>query len=148
MSVTSNLLTWNASAVSALSGPDHQVTTAETAPASTAAPPSSHPALTAIQRRLVTLCVQANWFVPVSSSLATIGAPQNSPGSTGTADVATTRNPIVGLPRERFEPTRVAQEPSFAHCARSECHTDAACSPVSSSTTASAASSAAANAAW
>src|ERR1700691_937760 len=113
----SNLVAPKAPAVSALSGPDHQVTRAETAPARTAAPSSSHPALTASQRRLVMLCVQANWFVPVSSSLATAGAPQNSPGSSGTADVATTRNPIVGLPRERFEPTRVAQEPSFAHCA-------------------------------
>jgi len=30
------------------------------------------------------LCVQANWFVPVSNSLATVGAPQSNPGSTGT----------------------------------------------------------------
>src|SRR5580693_8812463 len=90
MSVMSNLLTWKASAVSAVYGPDHQVTRAETAPARTAAASSSHPVLTASQRRLVTLWVQANWFVPVSSSCATIGAPQNSPGSSGTADVATT----------------------------------------------------------
>src|ERR1700733_3907596 len=129
MSVTSNLLTWNASAVSALSGPDHQVTTAETAPASTAAPTSSHPALTASQRRLVTLCVQANWFVPVSSSLATVGAPQSNPGSTGTADVATTSIAMIELPRGRSEPTRLAQEWSVAQWVRAECHTAAACRP-------------------
>src|ERR1022692_524999 len=75
MSVTSNLLTWKASAVSALDGPDHQVTRAETAPARTAAASSSQLVLTASQRRLVMLWVQANWCVPVSSSLATAGAP-------------------------------------------------------------------------
>src|SRR5580692_6457069 len=114
MSVMSNRLTWKAPAVSALYGPDHQVTIAETAPARTPAASSSHPARTASQRRLVTLCVQANWFVPVSSSLATVGAPQSRPGSTGTADVATTSIAMIGLPRERFEPTRLAQELSVA----------------------------------
>jgi hypothetical protein len=109
MSVMSKRLAWKASAVSALYGPDHQVTTAETAPAKAAAASSSHPVLTASQRRLVMLWVQANWFVPVSSSLATIGAPQNSPGSSGTADVATTIVATVGLPRERFEPARLAE---------------------------------------
>src|SRR6202453_517150 len=126
MSVMSNRLTWKASAVSALSGPDHQVTTAETAPASTAAPSSSHPVLTASQRSLVMLCVQANWCVPVSSSCATIGAPQNSPGSSGTADVATTSVTKAEVLRERCEPTRLAQVPLFAHPARrSEEHTSA-----------------------
>jgi hypothetical protein len=60
MLVTSNRLASKASAVSALDGPDHQVTRAETAPARMAAASSSHPALTASQRRLVMLCVQAN----------------------------------------------------------------------------------------
>ena len=66
-------------------GPDHQVTIAETAPAKTAAASSGHPARTASQCRLVMLCVQANWFVAVSNSLATVGAPQSNPGSTGTS---------------------------------------------------------------
>src|ERR1700729_3411147 len=148
MSVTSNLLTSKASAVSAFPGPDHQVTTAETTPAMTAAASSSHPVFAASQRRLLMLWVQANWFVPVSSSCATAGAPQNSPGSSGTADVATTSVATVELLRERFEPARLAQEPFLAHPARAECHTSAACSPVISSTTASTASSAAASAAW
>ncbi len=74
---------------------------AETAPARTAAASSSHPVLTASQRRLVMLCVQANWFVPVSSSCATVGAPQNSPGSSGTAAVATTSVVKAGLLRDR-----------------------------------------------
>src|SRR5580700_5007658 len=118
MSVMSNRLIWKASAVSALNGPDHQVTIAETAPARTPAPSSSHPARTASQRRLVMLCVQANWFVPVSSSLATAGAPQSNPGRTGTADVAMTSVVMIGLPRERFEPARLAQELLVAHWAR------------------------------
>ena len=148
MPVMSKRLTWKASAFSALSGPDHQVTMAETAPARTAAASSSHPALTASQRRLVMLCVQANWCVPDSSSLATIGAPQNSPGSSGTADVATTSVRNEGLPRERPDPARLAQVPFLAHPVRAECHTWAACRPVASSTTASTASSAAARAPW
>src|ERR1700740_1109286 len=148
MSVTSNRLTWKASAVIALYGPDHQVTMAETAPARTAAASSSHPARTASQRRLVMLCVQANWLVPVSISVATVGAPQSRPGSAGTAAVARTSVAMIGLPRERFEPARLAQELLVAQWARAECHTAAACRPVISSTTASAASSAAANAAW
>jgi hypothetical protein len=49
----------NASACSALSGPDHQVTSPDTIPPMAAAASSSQPALTASQRRLVTLCVQA-----------------------------------------------------------------------------------------
>src|SRR6202522_1295029 len=121
---------------------------AETAPARTAAANSSQQALTASQCRLVMLCVQANWFVPASSSCATIGAPQNSPGSSGTADVATTSVTKAEALRERFEPTRRAQGPFFAHPARAECHTCAACSPVGSSTTASTANSAAASAPW
>src|ERR1700730_1577098 len=137
MPVVSNLLTLKASAVSAWSGPIHQVTRADTAPARMAAASSSHPALTASQRGLVMLCVQANWFVPVSSSCATAGAPQNSPGSSGTADVATTRNTTAGPLRESPEPARLPQEPCFAHPARAECHTCAACSPVNNSTTAS-----------
>ena len=148
MPVMSNRLTSKASAFSALSGPDHQVTTAEAAPARTAAASSSHPALTASQRRLVMLCVQANWCVPASSSPATIGAPQNSPGSSGTADVATTSARNVGLLRERPDPGRLAQVPFFAHPVRAECHTWAACRPVASSTTASAANRAAASAPW
>ena len=91
------------------------------------------------------LCVQANWFVPASSSLATIGAPQNSPGSSGTADVATTSVVKPAPPSERF---RLPHELSFAHAARAECHTHAACSPLISSTTPSAASSATASALW
>src|SRR5580658_1823163 len=145
MSVTSNLLASKPSAVYALYGPDHQVTMAETAPARTAAASSSQPALTASQRRLVMLCVQANWFVPVSSSLATSGAPQNRPGSSGTADVAVTSVVKTGLLRERF---RLPHELSGAHLARAECHTHAACSPLISSATASAASSATASALW
>src|SRR5580658_1839507 len=145
MSVMSNRLAWKASALSALSGPDHQVTTAETAPARAAAASSSHPVMTASQRHLVMLWVQANWFVPVSSSLATIGAPQNSPGSSGTADVATTSVVKTGLLRERF---RLPHEVSFAHAARAECHTPAACSPLISSATPTAASSATASALW
>src|SRR5208282_578566 len=139
MSVRSNLLIWKPSAVSALSGPDHQVTIAETAPARAAAASSSHPALTASQRRLVMLCVQANWLVPVSSSCAAIGAPQNSPGSTGTAAVATTIAATTGLARDK-----APQPLSFTQ----ECQADAACSPVSTSRTASAAKSAAASAPW
>ena len=143
MSVMSNRLASKASKVSALSGPDHQVTRAETAPARTAAASSSQAARTASQRRRVMLCVQANWFVPVSSSCATIGAPQNSPGSSGTADVATTSvvktGPLSdGLPHPW----------SVLHPASAACHTCAACKPEISSTTASAASSAAASAAW
>src|SRR5580658_9563926 len=118
MWVMSNLLALKASAFSALDGPDHQVTTAETAPARTAALSSSHPVLTASQCRRVMLCVQANWFVPVSSSPATIGAPQNSPGSRGTAEVATTSVANAGLLRERPDPARSAQVPFFAHPVR------------------------------
>ncbi len=143
MSVTSNLLASKALAYSALSGPDHQVTRAETAPARTAAASSSHPVLTTSQRRLVMLCVQANWFVPVSSSCATIGAPQNSPGSSGTADVPTTSVVRIGLLRDRLP-----QLLCFMHPASSECHICATCSPVISSTTASAANSPAASAPW
>ena len=108
---------------------------------------SNHPVLTASQCRLVMLCVQANWFVPVSSSCATSGAPQNSPGSSGKTVVATTSVMTEGLLRESVLP-RLAQEPFFAHAARAECHTQAACSPLISSTTASAANSAAASAPW
>src|ERR1700678_2162079 len=148
MSVTSNRLTWKASAVSAWEGPDHQVTTAETAPARTAAPGSCHPVLTASQRSLVMLCVQANWCVPVSSSCATIGAPQNSPGSSGTADVAPTSVTTAEVLWDTVEATRLQQVPLFAHPARAQCHSCAACSSVSSSTTASTANSAAASARW
>src|ERR1700733_73466 len=105
---------------------------AETAPARTAAANSSQQALTASQYRLVMLCVQANWFVPASSSLATIGAPQNSPGSSGTADVATTSVRNVGLLRERPDPPRLPQVPFFAHPDRAECQAWAACRPVRS----------------
>src|ERR1700730_270989 len=143
MPVMSNLLVLKASAFSAWSGPIHQVTRAETAPARTAAASSSHPVLTASQCRLVTLWVQANWLVPVSSSCATIGAPQNIPASSGTADVAATSVVKAVLLRDRLP-----QLLCFMHPARAECHTCAACSPVISSTTVSAASSAAASAPW
>jgi len=46
----------NESACKALSGPDHQVTRAETAPPKAAAPRSSQPTLTASHRLRVTLC--------------------------------------------------------------------------------------------
>ena len=88
-------------AVGAFTGLDHQVTRAETTPPQTAAASSTQPALTVSQRPRVMLCVQANWLVPVSSSGATSGAPQNTPSRHGTTTSGGQKPTARGLPRVR-----------------------------------------------
>ena len=133
----------NAFACSALSGPDHQVTSADTIPAMAAAASSSQPALTASQRRLVTLCVHAYWLVPVSNSCASSGAPARMPSTAGTPSVMITRNPIAWLPRNSVLDDRLPQLRDAVHAPSAECHWEAACTPVTTTRAANAAISAA-----
>jgi len=74
----------NASACSALPGPDHQVVSAAIAAPQAAAASSSQPALTVSHRVRVTLCVHAKSMVRDSISCATSGAPHSMPSTTGT----------------------------------------------------------------
>src|SRR5258708_4289858 len=99
MPVMSNRPGLKASSCRALSGPEHQVTRAETAPAQAAAASSIQPGLTVSQCLRVMVCIQANWLVPVSSSCATSGAPQKTPSRAGTPRVMMTRKPTAWLPR-------------------------------------------------
>src|SRR5262245_6657293 len=85
--------------LSEFSGPDHHVTRAETAPAQTAAASRAQPTLTVSQRLRETLCIHANWLVPVSNSLATSGPPQNTPTRHGTTTVSVISRVITGEPR-------------------------------------------------
>ena len=103
----------------AFSGPDHQVTRAATAPPQAAAASSIQPALTASQCLRVTLCIQANWLVPVSSSRATSGPPQNTPSRHGTTKVSVTRSNSTGVPSDS-EFARLPQLLLAAHEARAE----------------------------
>ena len=68
-------------------------------PPQTAAAGSTQPILAASQRLRVTDCTQANRVVPVSSSVAISGAPQNSPARAGAPRVMMTRKPTAWLPR-------------------------------------------------
>src|ERR1017187_5475791 len=143
----SNLPGLNFQWLRAFCGPDHQVTKADTAPAQATAASSTQPVLTVSQRLRVTLCIQANWLVPVSSSLATSGAPQNSPSRAGTARVSVTRTRSGASPRDSV-PARLPQVLVAAHEARAEWYCDAICRPVISSSTANAARAAAPKYAW
>ena len=69
-------------------GLNHHETIRLIAPPTTALASPTRPSLTASQRRRLTLCVQARRKVPVSSSRATSGAPQNIPMSTGTTSTS------------------------------------------------------------
>src|ERR1017187_5045404 len=115
----SNLPGLNFQWLRAFCGPDHQVTKADTAPAQAAAASSTQPVLTVSQRLRVTLCIQANWLVPVSSSRATSGPPQNRPSRHGTAKVSVTRVDSSGLPRDSVA-ARLPQVLLAAHEARAE----------------------------
>src|SRR5580692_7846000 len=97
---TSKLLGLNWLAATAFCGPDHQVTSAPTAPPQASAASSSQPVLTVSQWRLVTAWVQAKWAVPVSASRATAGAPRNMPRMAGTARLNWTITPSAPLPNE------------------------------------------------
>ena len=88
------------------------------------------------------LCIQANWLVPVSSSAATSGPPQNSPASTGVPTVRMTRKPTARLPRN--SPPWLPQLWVAVHAMSADCHCEAICRPVTSSRTANTASTAAA----
>ena len=66
------------------SGLNHHVAIRLSNPAATKLASPTRPSLTTSQRRRLTLCVQARRNVPVSSSWAMSGAPQNIPMSAGT----------------------------------------------------------------
>src|SRR5215469_9316608 len=83
----------------AFTGLDHQVTRADTAPPQAAAASRAQPILTASQRLRLMLCIQANWVVPVSTSLATTGPPQKAPSRHGTSKVRLISRDSNGLPR-------------------------------------------------
>src|SRR5580704_1984345 len=65
-------------------GLNHHDTIRLSSPPTAALARPTSPSLTRSQRRRLTLCVQARRKVPVSSSRATSGAPQNIPITTGT----------------------------------------------------------------
>jgi hypothetical protein len=66
-------------------GLDHQVTARLSSPVIAIADRPANPTLVASQRRRPMLWLQASRCVPVSSSRATSGAPQNAPITGGTA---------------------------------------------------------------
>ena len=72
--------------------------------------------LVPIQRRRVTLWVQARTCVPSSTSLATSGAPQNRPSSAGATTLRLTTLMISPSPWNRVS-LRVAQEAVAAQVA-------------------------------
>src|SRR5215469_1900519 len=139
----SNCEGWKFCCFSAFTGLDHQVTRADTAPPQAAAASKAQPTLAASQRLLGTLCIQANWVVPVSTSLATRGPPQNTPIRHGTATVSVTRKDTTGLPRFSVL-ARLPQVWLAAQDVRAAWYCDAICRPVMSSKTANAAMAAAA----
>jgi len=65
------------------------------------------------------LCIQANWLVPVSNSLATSGAPQNKPSRHGTTTVRVTSNDSSGVPSVSVF-ARLPQEWLTVHAVRAE----------------------------
>ena len=119
--ISSNRLELNASPSSALFGPSHQVTSAETTPPVTAPASSTQPALTASQRRRVIPCVQAKTRAEVSASYATSGAPSSIPSTAGTPRVMTTRKPTAWLPRDSV-PDKLPHVRDAPHAASAECH--------------------------